>query len=140
MRRTLVLISALVAQAFGVPARAQEAPVVVEAEVVVVTGAWGRTIYARVIHKARVWIEVEPPIESYSKNYRFRTDSQTDSESDYYCHRFLTPEQHKWDQAQLSAWEFIKSLKIRVDSSSPWTNRHIELARILWESQPSSDN
>ena len=31
MRRTLVLISALVAQAFGVPARAQEAPVVVEA-------------------------------------------------------------------------------------------------------------
>jgi VWFA-related protein len=31
VRRTLVLISAVVAQAFGVPARAQEAPVVVEA-------------------------------------------------------------------------------------------------------------
>lgn len=92
-----------------------------------------------VISKARVWIEVEAPaIGLFKPKWRFRLDSQTDGSDSHYSIRFQTPDQYRFYMARDSAANYLKEQGIDPDYRSPWRDRVVELARIIWTaSQPS---
>lgn len=107
--------------------------------VVVDRPSWKRTeVYAgTVTKKARIWIEVKRADgNGFPREWRLRLDDQTDgTKSSTYGASFRTPEQHRYHQAYEEAAKYLVDQGLRVELSSPWNGRTIELARLLWAGQ-----
>lgn len=85
-----------------------------------------------VVQKARVWIIVELEGKDLPRTCRLRLDDQSDGSGSHYAYRFRTPEQHAWYEAQDAAYAFLSDQRITVEMSSPWRDRKVELARLIW--------
>lgn len=93
-----------------------------------------------VIAKARVWITVklDGPL---ARELRFRLDTQDEGDRMYSQRNahFRTYEQHIWDEAQSAAHVYLGAQQIRLDYSSRWKNRIVELARAIWQLEQSKE-
>jgi hypothetical protein len=93
-----------------------------------------KAIPAVIVKASRVWIEIEKPgVESWSVNrWRMRRDTQDEgtqfSGSDY---RFVTLEQHEWNETRTWALGVLKDHGLSVEPRSRWAGREAELADIL---------
>lgn len=95
-------------------------------------------ILAEVASKARVWIEVRETgaaVTRLARVWRFRLDNQTDGNESYYRSIFRTPEQERYEHARAEADRYLSGQRIRIEYSSPWGSREIELARIIWTAE-----
>jgi hypothetical protein len=89
-----------------------------------------------VTEKARIWITVEREGAGFPKAWRLRLDNQGDtSQISTYSTRFQTPEQHRYHQARDAAARYLSDQGIRLDNTSPWRGREMELARMVWSDQ-----
>lgn len=92
-----------------------------------------RYIPAVVVKAARVWVELDR-VEGrgYPSTWRMRRDTQ-DEGSNYSGSNasFATLDQHEWDKARDRAFRILQDNGIRLDSSSLWRGREVELADLI---------
>lgn len=95
-----------------------------------------RYIPAVVVKAARVWIELERA-DGLRGSWRMRRDTQDEgtqySGSDA---RFLTLEQHAWQETRDWALAVLRDHRLTVQPGSPWRGREIELADLLAKVDP----
>lgn len=95
-----------------------------------------RYIPARIVKASRVWIEMEradlQPSQLGHRTWRMRRDTQ-DEATDYSGRnaRFVTLEQHAWEEARRWGREVLDSNGIQLVTGSPWREREAELADLI---------
>lgn len=96
-----------------------------------------RYIPAVVVKAARVWVDLEGTEGAWKRTWRMRRDTQ-DEGSQYSGSnaRFLTLEQHAWQETRDWALAVLQEHGIDLRNSSPWRGREIELADILAKVDP----
>lgn len=97
-----------------------------------------RYIPAVVVKAARVWIELERA-DGLRGSWRMRRDTQ-DEGTQYSGSnaRFLTVEQHAWEETRDWADSVLRDNGITLDARSPWRGREIQLADLLAKGTPQS--
>jgi hypothetical protein len=101
----------------------------------------GEAYAARVISKARIWINVEEVLSPDCGRTRprrggFRLDDQTDGSQGPYSAKFLTHPQREYQQTLLSAQRFLAGQGVRA--TGLWSSHEVELARLVWRRRKSS--
>lgn len=96
-----------------------------------------RYIPAVVVKAARVWVDLEGTEEIWKRTWRMRRDTQ-DEGTQYSVSnaRFLTLEQHAWQETRDWALAVLQEHGLTVESRSPWRGREIELADLLAKVDP----
>lgn len=95
-----------------------------------------RAIPAVVVKANRVWIEIETanyvPSQIGHRTWRMRKDTQ-DEGTQYSGSnaRFVTLEQHEWEESQRWAIGFLRENGIDIRRGSTWDGREVELADII---------
>lgn len=97
------------------------------------------SVPAKVVHKARVWIEVAE--FGCSTTHRLRLDDQTDGTGSHRAYRFRTPVQHRYIEAATEANTYLWGQGITVNRGTRWDHeeRLIRLARMIWSDQNTTD-
>jgi len=96
-----------------------------------------RAIPAVVVKAARVWVDLqkagEEDLPEWSVNrWRMRRDTQDEATqfSGSNC-RFVTLEQHDWEETRRWALGFLRENGIEIRTSGKWHGREVELADII---------
>lgn len=95
-----------------------------------------RYVPAVVVKAARVWVELKradlPESALGHRHWRMRRDTQ-DEATQYSGSNasFATLDQHEWDKARNWAHGVLQENGIRLDHSSPWRGREVELADMI---------
>lgn len=81
-----------------------------------------RELTATVVKVARVWITVKLDDRSgWNAEQRFRLDTQDDGSDFAYCNsRFVTPEQHEYDERMRAARQTLTDVGVLLDHHSPF--------------------
>jgi hypothetical protein len=93
-------------------------------------------IPAVVVKAARVWVDLSRSDLSGNqlghRTWRMRRDTQ-DEATQYSGSNdsFATLDQHEWDETQHWARGVLEDNGIRIDHSSPWRGRQVELADLI---------
>ena len=75
--------------------------------------------------------------DGWPKTWRMRRDTQNEgSQYSGSNSRFLTMDQHAWEETQTWALAVLQDHGIDLRSNSPWRGREIELADILAKVDP----
>lgn len=100
-----------------------------------------RWIPAVVTKAARVWVEMKrPDVDTEWSIYRWRMRRDSQDEGTQYSGNnasFATLEQYEWELARAWADEVLQQHGLRVEFSSPWRGREIELAQLLTDRTPA---
>jgi hypothetical protein len=88
------------------------------------------TIPAVVVKAARVWVELASTENRLT--WRMRRDTQNE-DTPYSGNnaRFVTPEQHDWEETRRWALGYLQENGIDIRPGSPWRGREVQLADIV---------
>lgn len=95
-----------------------------------------RAIPAEVVKAARVWVDLKKPGEDVAtwSIYRWRMRRDTQDEGTQYSGsnaRFVTIEQHEWEETRRWALGFLQENGIDIRRAGTWDGREVELADII---------
>jgi len=89
-------------------------------------------ISARVSKVGRVWVELERVGDGWPRQWRMRMDVQHEGTQYPGSNaRFVTMEQHAWEETQAWALGVLREQGIDLRIGSPWRGREQELADLI---------